>query len=706
MIKRRQYVRYSFTDEEEHNVNPGYPLTSEVEDYPAFIPELSSFHHDNFLRTNESLSHQDYEHFVSTPNAARPYRWDSPMLDEYRKSILEGIDLFRTSSHKRSPYLEFTGDEEKRLFEEEIKKRFKREVRDTHFYNEKIPELESFYLTYSPYKLWSELIKFITKIYFIITGEQIHTAVFTYYYLYYYFLFTEYNLEHVYLYFPQLRLFFQFQLFSTFDAVYFNFHEIILGCYLPCLFFFFFSQYWILRSYIQYTPYFVAGIVGFIATFFFFPIYYFCGFNNVFFFLIFSSLLIFFSFFYIFEYKYHNFSENTDYYSYTSYFLPAPQDKPVQLCFPIFYFKFTAWAKSPSQVDFRHHTRFTNFPFTTNVKSIAAYKKRIFKFRLAELKYRSNVHTPVPKSPFIPISGLVFPRSFNVNAYSFKRHKEYIRTYPSKEFKPLTELQDWDYYEEHEQEDWPLYLRDFINHPGGFSEVAFLDFIHTNKSIRSIDGQFSYLPDEEKDFYLTAPSRELIKYLYPYLFLRFWLLTLQPRFEAKTDDIFKFQKIDFPTKNIKGFSPEKFKFVYVPNWLRSSIDNFFILFSDTLDKITFYRYFEFVTPKDSVELASQLVMANNIINDSRFLSPHFFRSLAVFVFRSTFFLKEVDFSTLDIPLLFTYTLLLRQYEEIYFNLSQLYKISKPNSRRYRYLEFCLKVIRLRIPGLGRISVLV
>ena len=144
----------------------------------------------------------------------------------------------------------------------------------------------------------------------------------------------------------------------------------------------------------------------------------------------------------------------------------------------------------------------------------------------------------------------------------------------------------------------------------------------------------------------------------------------------------------------------------MPNWLRSSIDYFFIAFSDTLDKITFYRYFEFVRPTNSVELASQLVIANNIINDTKFLSPLFFRSLAVFVFRSTFFLRDADFNTIDIPLLFTYTLLLQQYEEVYFNLSQLYKTSKPNSRRFRYLEFCLKVIRLRIPSLGRISVLV
>lgn len=683
MLKRRNFTRYNTID----NVVPPLNTPTPLQKYPQFIPEVASFQNDNFLRDANSYSTIDFQMLTNsisyTPN-------------QYRKAMYQGIDLFLDSTEEFE-WVDTQEDEE--LID--LMRPYKRVYTDYYGYNESEGELDTFILTYTPYRIWAEFTRWLGSAYYFITGEQLQSAVFTYYYFYYYFLLTEYIYEHVCLYFPALKMVSEYQLFSTFEGAYFNFYEIVLGCYLPVIFIFYFSQYHFFKSFYTNRAYFVFGNSLVFYFFSILPVFLLTGYSTL---LVFFTFCIFFciaSAFFIFEIRPTYFVES-NFRSYSSYFLPAPNsrdDNGPQLCLPPYHFTFRAWPTSLTVQE--RKARFTRFPFTQNVKQVWFHNFRLKKFHLNRALYATR---PVFITAVqMPLMGLIFPKSSGLHAYSFKTHKNYIVNYPTKDFMPFSEHQDHEYYNEIDQEFWPIHIRDFINHPGGFSYISFLEFVGSQKSLRSADYQFSILPEEEQDFYNSIPSKKLIEYLYPYAALRIWLLSLNANSDFSKDEFFRFKNFEF--NQTRSNFDEQLAVAIVPNWLKFLINSFFKKLSQLLDFFTFFTFYNFSTPSSTGELASKLFEINQILVKDRRVSAKFYRNFAMFLYRSAVELRKLNVSiSRNESYYFTYLALLRQFEEVFFNLSQKRSNYSTKSSHFRYIGLCLRVLRLKLDGFSRINI--
>jgi len=684
MLKRRNFTRYNTID----NVVPPLNTPTPLQKYPQFIPEVASFQNDNFLRDANSYSTIDFQMLTNsisyTPN-------------QYRKAMYQGIDLFLDSTEEFE-WVDTQEDEE--LID--LMRPYKRVYTDYYGYNESEGELDTFILTYTPYRIWAEFTRWLGSAYYFITGEQLQSAVFTYYYFYYYFLLTEYIYEHVCLYFPALKMVSEYQLFSTFEGAYFNFYEIVLGCYLPVIFLFYFSQYHFFKAFYTNRAYFIFGNSLVFYFFSILPVFLLTGYSTL---LVFFTFCIFFcivSAFFIFEIRPTYFVESS-FRSYSSYFLPAPgagSDRGPQLCLPRYYFTFRAWPTF-STINYERKAGFTKFPFTQNVKKVWFHNFRLKKFHLNRALYASR---PVFATAVqMPLMGLIFPKSSGLHAYSFKTHKNYIVNYPTKDFMPFSEHQDHEYYNEIDQEFWPIHIRDFINHPGGFSYISFLEFVGSQKSLRSADYQFSILPEEEQDFYNSIPSKKLVEYLYPYAALRIWLSSLNATSDFSKDEFFRFKNLNF--KQISPNFDEQSATSVVPSWLKLLINAFFKKLSQLLDFFTFFTFYSFSTPSSTGELASKLFEVNQILVKDRRVSAKFYRNFAMFLYRSSVELRKLNVSiSRNESYYFTYLALLRQLEEVFFNLSQKRSNYSTKSAHSRYIGLCLRILRLKLDGFSRINI--
>lgn len=684
MLKRRNFARYNTIE----NVVPPLNTPTPTAAYPQFIPEISSFQTDNFLRDANSYSTIDYQMFTNsisyTPN-------------QYRKAIYQGIDLFQDFSEDFD-WVELQEDEE--LID--LMRPFKRTYTDYYGYNEADGELDTFILNYTPYRVWSELTRCLGSVYYYIMGEQLNTAIFTYYYFYYYFLFTEYILEHVSLYFPGIKSVSEYQLFSTFEGAYFNFYEIVLGCYLPVIFIFYFSQYNFFKAAYANRSYFVFGHSCLFYFFSILPVYLLTGYSIFVVFFTFCIFFCIFSAFYIFE-IYPSFYESSEFRRYSSYFLPVSKIRN-QLYLPVFHFYFKAWPRNIATESPFLRKQFTRYPFTQNVRKLAAHYVRFRVLHLREITYSTALKFVAP--PSMPMMGLLFPKNSNLNAYSFKAHKSHVINYPAKDFMPFSELQDHEYYNEIDQELWAIHVRDFMNHPGGFSHISFLEFVSSQKGFRSVDYQFSFLPDEERDFYSSVPSRVLVERLYPYAILKFWLLTINNSdFDWRSESFFKFKDLPL-TSGYNAYQPYRyFSLSRVPAWLKITIDLYFKKISSILDFFTFYKFYNFSTPSTTGELANKLFEINQILVKDRRVSFTFYKNLAIFFYRSLSTLKKLNVSiSRDESYYFTYLALLRQIEEIFFNLTQKQSNYAANSLVFRFIGLCLRVLRLKIDGFRQIVI--
>lgn len=681
MLRRRKFTRYNTFD----NVIPPLNTPTPSQQYPQFVPEISSFQYDNFMRAAHSYSTVDFQMFTNSINY-------SP--DHYRKAIFQGIDLFEELSDE----FDWIDDEDLEDDLIDLIKPFKRTFADYYGYNESSGELDSFIILYTPYRIWAEFTRALGSVYYYITGEQVHNAIFIYYYFYYYFLFTEYIYEHLCLYFPAFRVASEYQLFSTFEGTYFNFYEIVLGCYLPIIFIFYFSQYHFFRSLFNSRSSFIFGNSILLYCFIILPVYVLVGYSKIFIFFTFCIFFCIFSAFYIFEFRTNYSSINNFNTGYFSYFLPAPSNAQRLLCLPIFYFHYKNW-QAKQTLNYNSKKPFTRFPFVINVQKIVLHKSRIDKFRLLELTYRKGLTFATP--PSMPIMGLTFPKTSNIHAYSFKSHKNYIIRYPTKEFIPYSESQDHEYYNEIDQEEWPLHIRDFMNHPGGFSNISFLEFISKQKSFRSVDYQFSYFSDEERDFYDSIPSRKFVEFLYPYAALKFWLSSINGGKQTlMSDKLFKFKVFE-----LNSVSVSKPELHVIPYWLRRTIDVFFIQFSAFLDFFTFYSFFDFSIPSSTADLSIKLAKINQVLVKDRKVSYKFYKYMAIFFFRSLSSLRRLNNKKKDDQsYYFTFLSLLRQFEEIFFNLNQKQANYRDGSLCFKYISLCLRILKKKIDGFEKLVV--
>jgi len=681
-FKRRRIPRYT-------TIDTGIPPleSSSKSNYPSFSPEIGSFNKDKFHRSANTFSDKNFQLFTKFTES------DSYNAEAYKKAIMSGVDLFKKNTYDVSKWVE-TKSIENGPYTTHIKNSM-REPKD-HFSVRKIPpqDWDQFLHIYGPTKFFNLITQLFEYVYTALTREQVHSFIFTYYFFYFYFYFTEYILENVCLYFPIVRIFFSNQIFSTFEGVYFSFFQIILGFFIPVFLIFIFSQFSLMRSFFTHGAYFVGGSTIFFYTFTLPFIYYFTGFSDFF---LFFSFFIFFSFlfvFYIFEYKPGVYFDQTSPSSYTTYFLPIVEDKKV-LYLPKYFYKFRKWPVSTSNYS---KSVFTRFPFTQNVNSIFIHYKRIS--RVTSLEYSLSPAKLSSIAPVMSITGLIFPKLPNSYAYDIQSYRKSISFYPQKRFSPFAETSDHDYYDNFERDQFPIFVRDYINNSDGYSQISFIEFVSKNTSFRTFDNQFKLINDEENDFYNSVPSKKAFQYLYPFFYLKMWLNSINP--SNFRDDEFTFQNIGFSNKNLRK---DQIVPVFIPKFLVSFINTFFNTFRFWLDKFTFYAYKKFSTPDNTSELLSNLKSANKILIDAKRLSPLYYKNLFIFIVRSVRCLNKtfIEFENLSIRQIFTYTLILIQIEEIYFNINQRMQYLDRFSLDYRVGNFFLTKFKPKLDGFSQIN---
>ena len=664
--------------------------------YPSFTPEMGSFNKDKFQRSAHTFSDKQFQLLTKFSES------DSPEL--YKKAILEGVDLFKQKTNSYS-WVTQKSRVAGSPYVKHMKTPFK-DFKDPYSVRHIPPqEWDQFLHIYGPTKIFNKITQLFQYIYYILTREQPHSALFTYYYFSWYFLFHEYILENVYLYFPLLRVFFSNQIFSTFEGVYFSFFQIILGIFIPIFLIFIFSQYALMRSFFSHRSYFVAGSTIFFYSFTLPFIYYFTGFSNLFIFFIFFIFFSIFSVFYLFEFRPSFYFDQFNFNSYSSYFLPMNTPKEEVLFLPKYQYRFSRWPTSDS-ADFKSQSGrpkkvFTKFPFTQNVRSMFMHSKRIARLRILEISLNSRVFTH-KAAPVMSMSGLVFPKIPNNHAYGIQSYRKFIASYPQKRFSPFAESTDHDHYDNFERDYFPIYVRDFINHSEGYSQISFVEFVSKNKSFRSFDSQFALINDEEYDFYNSIPSKKAMEYLYPFLYLKIWLGSISLQSDQLTiDEDFKIQNLVFEGVGGNSVSVPSIIPFYLVKWN----DSFFTFMRRVLDRITFYAYKKFPTPRDTIELLDSLRIANKILIDTKRLSPLYYKNLFIFLVRSVYHLKKTFFKieNLSISQLFTYMVILRQIEEIYFNVNQRIEYLDRLSLDYRVGNFFLIKFRTKLDGFSQIK---
>lgn len=689
-FKRKKISRYTTFD-------TGIPPleSSPKTVYPSFTPDAGSFNKDKFHRSGNTFSDKDFQLLTKF---SEPDNYGS---EGYKQAMFHGVDLFKGRAHLTSRWVN-SKSIENGPYVRHIKSPF-RDFKDP-FSVRHIPpqDWDQFLHIYGPTKVFNLLTKLFHYIYFVVTREPPHVALFTYYYFYYYFYVTEYILENVYLYFPLARIFFSNQIFSSFEGVYFSFFQIILGAFMPAFLIFIFSQYAIIRSFFTHRSYFLAGSTIFFYTFTLPFIYYFTGFSNLFIFFIFFIFFSIFSVFYLFELYPGTYFDKFESMSYSSYFLPAPIESKTILFLPKYHYVFRSWPSSSTVTDFKPGEKknfFTRFPFTQRVKPLYLHNRRVLRLRILEA---SSSRFLTPPAPFVSISGLVFPKIPNNYAYGIQAHRKFIANYPQKRFSPFAESTDHDHYDNFERDHFPIFVRDFINHSEGYSQISFVEFVSKNRNFRSFDGQYKVMNDEEYDFYNSVPSKYAFSYLYPFLNLKLWLNSLDPHNGVNSPDSdFVFQKFDFVNVR-QSVAPTP---SLAPRFLIVWNDYFFSNLRRCLDRFTFHAYKKFPTPRNTHELLFFLKQANRILIDSNRLSPAYYKNLFVFIIRSVYHLNRLfaKVDNLSVRHIFTYTLILCQIEEIYFNVNQRVQYLDKFSLDYRVGSFFLTKLQSKLHGFSRIK---
>jgi hypothetical protein len=675
-FKRKKIVRYDM-------VETGLPSSNlpQLKNYPSFSPEMGSFNPDKFHRSGSTYSDKHFQILTKFSEA------ESYSIDEYRTAIIRGVDYFKKKTSIPAEWV--SRDANRAAYESKVKGTF-RAYRDT-FAARRTPPQDWDQLTniYGPIKLFNLAEKFLRYLYLVISREQLHYALFTYYYFYYYFYFNEYILENVFLYFPVIRVFFSNQIFSTFEGVYYSFFEISIGFFLPFFIFFIFSQYQLIVSYAGHKVYFLAGMGLFVCTFILPYVYYFTGFSNLFIFTFFFIFFPLYSVFYIFEYSGFIYPSSHNFDSYSNFFLPFYTENSVKTLFlPIYYYKYPFISFSSSFSTKKGN--FTKFPFTQNVSFLVLHYKRISYYRQAERLVFKNKPFRL-SAPSISISGLVFPGYENNFAYSIQSHRESVQTYPQKHFSPFNESQDFDFFAETERDYFPIFFRDHINHPDGYSQISFIEFVSRFKSTRSFDNNLNLTREEEFDFYNSAPSKKALEFLYPYYALRIWINTVKPSSNPPLYSDFEFQNIIFSNADFKpvpNISPFLVKFIKI----------YFSFFVKILDKITFFRYKNFSTATDTVNFLSTLDQVIKILNDNKRISPYFYISLYKYLFRSMVKLNR-SFGFRDkLPLrsIFTYTIILVRIEEVLLTVFNRIEYLEFSDKSRRYGSFLIASLKKKI----------
>lgn len=691
--RRKKITRYDTIDLGKDSVNPEPAIIKK--NYPSFPPDQFVFNHDKFYRSANTFSTVDVPYLNKGTELSTP----GPREDYHRKSLQAGVDSFKNQAEIYG-WVNLGKDDEKYI--QAIKKG--REFKDAlNAHRIQATEWGNFFGYYGPSRIFSIINFFFQKIYYLITREQPHAILFTYYYLYYYFLFTEYNLENVYLYFPILRLFFANQVFSTFSPVYFSLFHIILGFFIPAFFIFLFSQYNLIRSFFTHRVYFLSGITIFGWSFSLPFIYHFSGYSSVFVLFVFYIFFSVFAVLYIFELRPGLYPDQHNLSPYSSYFLPIFQPREI-LYLPVYRYRYYNWCKDNSLVP-KNKVQFTKYPFTQNVKSNIAFKERIFQFRLKELsvrKFQSNLIV----APRITLSGLVFPRVSNLPGYSIQMHREFVKKFPATAYNPYNPSAEHDYYDEFDRENLEFLLLDHINYAGGYSDVSFFEFISKNKGARRFDPQFSCFFDEERDFYRSIPSREALNHLYPYISLNVWLNAIKPP-NIKSSDIdknFIFENIEFITGSAKLHSPKVPK--SVPVFVVNLINWFFSKLEKNLNRVTFFAFVKLNTPRNTLEMLETLRFVNKVLIETRRISPLYYKTIFIFIVRSLYHLHVTfrSFGALTLRQTFTYTLILRQVEEIYINVSMKIRYSEKITLEHKLGHFFLDRFRKKLNGFDQIKV--
>lgn len=689
-FKRKKIARYTTFDT---GIPPLESSSKTV--YPSFSPDAGSFNKDRFHRSGNTFSDKDFQLLTKF---AEP---DTYGTEAYRKAIFQGIDLFKEKTYLVSGWVN-SKSTEPGPYSRHIKSSFK-DYKDPFSVRHLPPQdWDQFLHIYGPTKFFNLITQLFQYIYNFLTREQPHAALFTYYYFYYYFYFTEYILENVYLYFPITRLFFSNQIFSSFEGVYFSFFQIILGIFIPLFLIFIFSQYAIIRSFFTHSTYFLAGSLIFFYTLTLPFIYYFTGFSNLLIFFIFFIFFSIFSVFYIFEFRPGAYFDVADLSAYSNYFLPINTTLDKTIFLPKYHYRYYRWPVFPS-LGRVSKKQFTKFPFTQNVTMALLHSKRVARLRVLELSV-SNTVMLKNFAPTMAISGLVFPKISNNHAYSIQTYRKFIGNYPQRRFSPFAETTDHDHYDNFERDHFPIFVRDYINHSEGYSQISFVEFISKNKSFKSFDNQFKLLNDEELDFYNSIPSKKAIEYFYPFLYLKLWLNSIDLRKDSNSsneDQDFKPQKLDFIGVKSSLTLPPSF----IPKILISWNHYFFSELRILLDRWTFYSFKKFPTPTDTITLLNSLCQANRILIDTGRISPVYYKNLFIFLTRSIYHLNKsfTHIQHISLRQAFTYFLILRQIEEIYFNVSQKIQYFDKLSLDYRIGNFFLIKIRVKLDGFTHIK---
>ena len=655
--------------------------------YPKFPPELNSFQPDRFYRDAFTYSDSDYQRLVSL-------KTDSPLHD-----ITRGFKYFEESNLENEAKM--TGEEDT----EEQKPRVDdalTQITDYHGANEdgeEDPLIDIFFYNLTYNKLYRKIITYIGRCYYYVIGDQsVYTSPYMYTYLYYYFFFTEYTLVHVSLYFPYVEWITNYLLFTDIDGVYFNFIDVVIGCYIPALFFFFFSQYYVYRYNFHGHPYFLAGF----STFFYFllliPVYYASGFSLFLFFSFSIGTFFLFFTFYLFDVS-DNFSNSDELGRvHLNYFLTAPSRKNSSTLFlPRYYYKCN-WSNSGCTGTKIKKKPFTRVPFVINVSSIRVASKRhrafIYNRIVVRMQYKNFMF---PKS--IPLIGLTFPR--DPVGYSLTGHKYYVKNYPDASYEPTGQVvEDPDpSYDRYQSEPVYAYGRDYMNYCMGTSNVGIFEF--ANKSELFNNYRLADKEEINPGFISSLPSVRIASELYPYYTLNIWLATLDTTFKEQEDPIFSFKntKLNFSVvnvnKDVNTFLPEN----YIYPFVIKSLSAFFDYMDKRFDRLTNYKYHAFKYPKDITAAILELERINQILISKSNISVRFYINLALYLSRVAKSIsdanKRSDSNAAMMSSYFTCWLLIIKLEYIYVILDSYDVSSDPESVRSRATKLCLRVIDKR-----------
>jgi hypothetical protein len=673
--------------------------------YPRFSPDSGSFNRNKYeySRRFETYSTYDYQIFTNS----KVFNSDA-----YRDVMFRGIKLFQDKIHKKGgkhfrSITDPEGLDDDLKIRKVIKKQTKRFLKKTlnrrgTKLKKKIKDIAEY--IYGPYNVISSVNNVIRTIYHTLRLETIQSAIFTYYYFYYYFFFTEYNLEHLFLYFPMIKFFVNYQLFANYSQFYFNFFEIFLGSYMPFLVFFLFSQYHIFKAFFSNRIYFITGLISFSYIFSLVPIYYFTGYSNIFFFTIGFLFFTIFSIFYIFEYSSSPQHVETNF-IFSSYFLPVViNENSFYQCkkdyfLPIYYYKFKNWQflnnVSPTHESNKNKKNRIMLFYISNLGAMSKSVKRIKKYNYFYLKYKSLPNLSL--SPNFPISSLIFPVN-NFNNYSFDHHREFLRTYPHLRHNPYAVPTDWKTYHFPKlRGKVPGHAPRFINPSLGYSMVGFTDFIYGNCSFKSFNADFTNFYAEYKDINIIFPSNVLFSYLYPYIAINIWINSFKPVDKEPLPPLY--------TKGIPYYQINKSNKTKIPSSVPKCIiiinDIFFNFIEMLFNKITFYRGYKFQSCYDSHDLISAIKTNNRLISKNKHYSSSFYVKLGIFIFKN--FKLLVVFigdrrNKLQFEELFTLMLILKQLEELFLLLIEKDKLYCGANR---HLNFCIAIVKKSIESAAK-----